>query len=94
MACSSERGLGIAGITGIVAFTVVATMAAAITEAGTSAGVAGTMTIFEAEDSIMKALGVAAASMVEVSSTATVAGFMVAAAAGMVVTDNLRGLGI
>ncbi len=101
MACLSERGRGITGITGIVASTaaattVVATMAAAITGGVTSADVAGTTTVFEVEDSIMKALGAEAASMVEVSSTAvedstveaTVAGFMAAATVGMAGTDK------
>jgi hypothetical protein len=81
---------------------VVATMAAAITVAGTSAGVAGIMTVFEKEDSVVKALGTAAGSMAAVTDSvvvdsmvtadftveATVAGFMVVAAAGMAGTDN------
>lgn len=105
MECSSERGRGITGITGIVAFTaeattVVATMAAGFTNAEASAGAAGTMTVFEAEDSIMKDSNtmafMAANSMVEASSTdvdfTMAAVFMVAAdstaVAGMADTAN------
>jgi len=72
VACSSAQARGITGFMDVLAFTVVATMAAAITKAGTSAGVAGTMTVSEKEDSIMNALGTAAASMVEEGSTAAV----------------------
>src|SRR5207245_10741742 len=72
VACSSAQARGITGFMDVLAFTVVATMAAAITKGGTSAGVAGTMTGSEKEGSIMKALGRAAASMVDEGCSAVV----------------------
>lgn len=75
--------------------TVVATMAAGFTEAEALAGAAGTMTVFEAEDSIMKALGTVAAFMVEEGSAAaevvsTVAVDSTVVAEAMAVEDSME----
>src|SRR5258708_8933803 len=77
--CSSARAPGFTDFMGARAFmdaasTVVDTMAAGFTDAAVSAAVAGTMTVFVAEDSRMKALNTVGASMVEAGFTA-VAGF-------------------
>jgi len=92
VACSSAQARGITGFMDVLAFTVVATMAAAITKAGTSAGVAGTMTVSVVEEGSTAAVtdSVVVDSMVTADFTvvATVASFMVAATAGMAGTDN------